>query len=252
MWVCSGSAMNAEIAAGSGLDVVLIDAEHSPNGQESILAQLQAVAAYPVAPLVRPPSATRGDQAVPRPRRAEPAHPMVDSAEQAAESCGRCAIRRGRARRGQRARAVVAVEPGARLLAAAASTARCSCRSSALRRRARRGDRGGRRRGRDPRRPGRPGRLDGLPRAAGSPRGRRGGTAGGSGGGRTARPSVSMPSPRMPRSAISPPARPSCWWAPTSRCSPGIRGTRRPLHRRDRPNRAAPSTEPSQGSRGPA
>jgi 4-hydroxy-2-oxoheptanedioate aldolase len=55
VWVCSGSAVNAEIAAGSGLDVVLIDAEHSPNSLESILAQLQAVAAYPVTPLVRPP-----------------------------------------------------------------------------------------------------------------------------------------------------------------------------------------------------
>lgn len=54
-WVCSGSAINAEIVAGSGLDVVLIDAEHSPNSLETILAQLQAVAAYPVAPLVRPP-----------------------------------------------------------------------------------------------------------------------------------------------------------------------------------------------------
>ncbi|WP_026482378.1 aldolase/citrate lyase family protein [Agromyces subbeticus] len=54
-WVCSGSAVNAEIVAGSGLDVVLIDAEHSPNSLETILAQLQAVAAYPVAPLVRPP-----------------------------------------------------------------------------------------------------------------------------------------------------------------------------------------------------
>jgi 4-hydroxy-2-oxoheptanedioate aldolase len=55
VWVCSGSALNAEIAAGSGLDVVLIDAEHSPNDLPSILAQLQAVAAYPVTPLVRPP-----------------------------------------------------------------------------------------------------------------------------------------------------------------------------------------------------
>lgn len=55
LWVCSASAVNAEIAAGSGLDVVLIDAEHSPNGLESILAQLHAVAAYPVSALVRPP-----------------------------------------------------------------------------------------------------------------------------------------------------------------------------------------------------
>jgi 4-hydroxy-2-oxoheptanedioate aldolase len=55
MWVCSGSPLVAEIAAGSGLDWLLIDGEHSPNGLESILAQLQAVAAYPVTTLVRPP-----------------------------------------------------------------------------------------------------------------------------------------------------------------------------------------------------
>lgn len=55
MWVCSGSPLVAEICAGSGLDWLLIDAEHSPNGLESVLAQLQAVAAYPIAPLVRVP-----------------------------------------------------------------------------------------------------------------------------------------------------------------------------------------------------
>jgi 4-hydroxy-2-oxoheptanedioate aldolase len=55
MWVSSGSALVAEICAGSGLDWVLIDAEHSPNGLESILAQLQAVAAYPVTSVVRVP-----------------------------------------------------------------------------------------------------------------------------------------------------------------------------------------------------
>src|SRR5687768_17134246 len=55
MWVCSGSPLVAEICAGSGLDWVLIDMEHSPNGLESALAQLQAVAAYPVTPVVRVP-----------------------------------------------------------------------------------------------------------------------------------------------------------------------------------------------------
>ncbi|BBE24230.1 2,4-dihydroxyhept-2-ene-1,7-dioic acid aldolase [Arthrobacter sp. MN05-02] len=55
MWVCSGSPLVAEICAGSGLDWLLIDAEHSPNGLESILAQLQAVSGYPVHTLVRPP-----------------------------------------------------------------------------------------------------------------------------------------------------------------------------------------------------
>ncbi|MDW4573471.1 aldolase/citrate lyase family protein [Microbacterium sp. M3] len=55
MWVCSGSPLVAEICAGSGLDWVLIDMEHSPTGLESVLAQLQAVAAYPVTPVVRVP-----------------------------------------------------------------------------------------------------------------------------------------------------------------------------------------------------
>ncbi|MGK3953282.1 HpcH/HpaI aldolase family protein [Microbacterium sp. I2] len=55
MWVCSGSPLVAEICAGSGLDWLLIDMEHSPNGLESVLSQLQAVAAYPVTPVVRVP-----------------------------------------------------------------------------------------------------------------------------------------------------------------------------------------------------
>lgn len=55
MWVCSGSPLVAELCAGAGLDWLLIDAEHSPNGLESILAQLQAVHGYPVHAMVRPP-----------------------------------------------------------------------------------------------------------------------------------------------------------------------------------------------------
>jgi 4-hydroxy-2-oxoheptanedioate aldolase len=55
MWVCSGSPLVAEICAGSGLDWLLIDMEHAPNGLESVLSQLQAVAAYPAVPLVRVP-----------------------------------------------------------------------------------------------------------------------------------------------------------------------------------------------------
>ncbi|QPZ37397.1 HpcH/HpaI aldolase family protein [Paramicrobacterium chengjingii] len=55
MWVSSGNALNAEICAGSGLDWLLIDGEHSHNTLELILAQLQAVAAYPATPLVRVP-----------------------------------------------------------------------------------------------------------------------------------------------------------------------------------------------------
>lgn len=56
MWICSGSTLIAEICAGAGLDWVLIDMEHCPNDLQSVLAQLQTVAAYPVAPVVRVPS----------------------------------------------------------------------------------------------------------------------------------------------------------------------------------------------------
>ncbi len=52
-WICSGSPVAAEIMAGSGLDFVLVDMEHAPNGLESVLAQLHAVSGYPVVPVVR-------------------------------------------------------------------------------------------------------------------------------------------------------------------------------------------------------
>ena len=55
IWVCSGSPLVAEICAGAGFDWIFIDAEHSPNDLQSILAQLQAVRGYPVIPVVRPP-----------------------------------------------------------------------------------------------------------------------------------------------------------------------------------------------------
>lgn len=55
-WICSGSPIAAEIVAGSGLDWALIDGEHSPIGLESMLALLQAVAPYPITPVVRVPS----------------------------------------------------------------------------------------------------------------------------------------------------------------------------------------------------
>jgi 4-hydroxy-2-oxoheptanedioate aldolase len=55
MWVASGNSYCAEICAGSGLDWLLIDAEHAPNDLRSLLPQLQAVEAYPICPVVRPP-----------------------------------------------------------------------------------------------------------------------------------------------------------------------------------------------------
>ncbi len=43
----------AEIMATAGFDWLLIDGEHAPNTPESVLRQLQALAAYPVQPVVR-------------------------------------------------------------------------------------------------------------------------------------------------------------------------------------------------------
>jgi 4-hydroxy-2-oxoheptanedioate aldolase len=86
MWVCSGSPLIAEICAGAGLDWLLVDAEHSPNGLESILAQLQAIAAYPSLPLVRVPT---GDPVVIKQVLDLGAQnilvPMVNTADQARE-----------------------------------------------------------------------------------------------------------------------------------------------------------------------
>lgn len=55
MWACAGSPVVTEIAAGSGLDWLLIDMEHSANSLDSVQTQLQVAAAYPIAPLVRVP-----------------------------------------------------------------------------------------------------------------------------------------------------------------------------------------------------
>lgn len=55
VWVCSGNSTVAEICASSGVDWLLIDAEHTPNDLQSILVQLQAVYGHPATPMVRPP-----------------------------------------------------------------------------------------------------------------------------------------------------------------------------------------------------
>lgn len=91
MWLCSGSPLVAEICAGAGLDWLLVDAEHAPLGLESIQRQLQAVAPYPVTPVVRLPACDRvlikqyldlGAQNL--------LVPMVDDAEQAREAVAAC------------------------------------------------------------------------------------------------------------------------------------------------------------------
>jgi 4-hydroxy-2-oxoheptanedioate aldolase len=54
LWLGLANPTCAEICAGAGFDWLMIDAEHAPNDIRSILAQLQAIAAYPVHPVVRP------------------------------------------------------------------------------------------------------------------------------------------------------------------------------------------------------
>lgn len=56
IWCSLGSAMCAEVVAGSGAGWLLIDVEHGPNDVRSAVAQLQAVAPHPVEAVVRLPS----------------------------------------------------------------------------------------------------------------------------------------------------------------------------------------------------
>ncbi|MGX5358394.1 HpcH/HpaI aldolase family protein [Kocuria sp. KH4] len=55
MFVSSGDPTATEICASAGLDYLLIDAEHSPLGPETIQAQLRAMAGYGSIPVVRLP-----------------------------------------------------------------------------------------------------------------------------------------------------------------------------------------------------
>jgi 4-hydroxy-2-oxoheptanedioate aldolase len=54
LWVSLAHSYSAEVVAGSGFDWLLVDTEHSPNDLIAVLGQLQAVAPYPVSPVVRP------------------------------------------------------------------------------------------------------------------------------------------------------------------------------------------------------
>jgi 4-hydroxy-2-oxoheptanedioate aldolase len=53
-WLALANPYTAEVCATSNFDWLLIDGEHAPNDVQTILAQLQAVAAYPAQILVRP------------------------------------------------------------------------------------------------------------------------------------------------------------------------------------------------------
>jgi 4-hydroxy-2-oxoheptanedioate aldolase len=54
LWLGLPDTSVAEIAAGAGFDWLLIDHEHGPFELRDVLAHLQAIAPYPVAPIVRP------------------------------------------------------------------------------------------------------------------------------------------------------------------------------------------------------
>ena len=84
LWLGLTDPVCAEICAGAGFDWLLIDSEHAPNDVRSMLALLQAVAPYPVHPIVRPVS---GDVQLIKQLLDIGAQtllvPMVESAEQA-------------------------------------------------------------------------------------------------------------------------------------------------------------------------
>lgn len=60
-WVGTGDPYVTEIFASTGFDWLLLDGEHGPNDLRSVLSQLQAMAAYPTHPVVRP---VKGDAAI--------------------------------------------------------------------------------------------------------------------------------------------------------------------------------------------
>ena len=61
LWQSLAHPYTAEICAAAGFDWLLFDGEHAPNTLATLLSQLQAVAAYPVEPVARPPA---GDPAI--------------------------------------------------------------------------------------------------------------------------------------------------------------------------------------------
>lgn len=84
LWLGLANGYSAELAANAGFDWLLIDGEHAPNDLQTLLAQLQAVAPYPVHPVARPPV---GDTALIKQYLDIGVQtllvPMVESAEQA-------------------------------------------------------------------------------------------------------------------------------------------------------------------------
>lgn len=54
LWLGLANPYSTELCAGAGFDWLLIDSEHAPNDLRLVLGQLQAIAAYPSQPVVRP------------------------------------------------------------------------------------------------------------------------------------------------------------------------------------------------------
>jgi 4-hydroxy-2-oxoheptanedioate aldolase len=57
LWLGLADAYACELLASTGFDFLVVDGEHAPNDLRSVLAQLQAIAPYPVHAAVRPASA---------------------------------------------------------------------------------------------------------------------------------------------------------------------------------------------------
>ena len=55
LWASIPSNYTAEVIAGAGFDWILLDTEHTPSDIETVVTQLQAIAAYPTTPIVRVP-----------------------------------------------------------------------------------------------------------------------------------------------------------------------------------------------------
>jgi 4-hydroxy-2-oxoheptanedioate aldolase len=55
LWSTLSSNYTVEVIAGAGFDWIVLDTEHSPADLENLLGQLQAIAPYPTAPVVRVP-----------------------------------------------------------------------------------------------------------------------------------------------------------------------------------------------------
>lgn len=55
LWLALANPLSAELIARAGFDWLVIDLEHAPNDLRSAVAQMQAIAPFPVEPVVRPP-----------------------------------------------------------------------------------------------------------------------------------------------------------------------------------------------------